>query len=175
MFDFAACDAIPGWMNEDELRWLHDEAAQAESVVEIGCWKGRSAMALGQGCRGRVNTYDHFAGSEEHQELYADALSENLYAIARNNLAAFPHVRVTFLESRRAAHLHAPHSVDMVFIDGDHSRHGALTDLMLWYPKVRRLFCGHDRSFTGVEAALVTFGIPWEEGPGDLWFMRIGD
>jgi hypothetical protein len=41
--------SIPGWMTEDELRWLHETAKSMASVVEIGCYQGRSTFALLQG------------------------------------------------------------------------------------------------------------------------------
>jgi hypothetical protein len=42
---------IQGWMGSHELRWLHQTARELGSVVEIGCWKGRSTFALcSSGC-----------------------------------------------------------------------------------------------------------------------------
>ena len=166
--------AIEGWMEEEELLWLHDKASQMQNVLEVGCWKGRSTAALAEGCVGQVYTVDHFSGSPDelngaHREA---AEGVNLYAIAQNNLP-YAHLSILNMPSRSAARLFKERSLDMVFIDGDHSLAGALSDLMLWIPKVRWLLCGHDREFEGVKQALITASIPWEEGPGSLWYMRL--
>jgi hypothetical protein len=35
-------------------------------------------------------------------------------------------------------------SVDMVFIDGDHSEDGIRSDIRAWLPKTKKIICGHD-------------------------------
>ena len=37
-------------------------------------------------------------------------------------------------------------SVDMVFIDADHSYEGCKRDIETWLPKARKIICGHDYS-----------------------------
>ena len=53
---------IEGWMDIDELEWLHDTAVNMNTVVEIGAWKGRSTIALLQGCKGIVFAVDPWRG-----------------------------------------------------------------------------------------------------------------
>ena len=48
---------IPGWMTQDELEWLYDQATRMTSIVEIGCYQGRSSYALLQGLAGRGLLY----------------------------------------------------------------------------------------------------------------------
>jgi hypothetical protein len=173
MFDFARCDAIDGWMLEEELRWLHDQAARCAAVLEVGCWKGRSAMALAQGCPGRVYTVDHFRGSPSEAEGHREATVLDLATVARENLRGMPHVTVLPLASANAAALFEPRSLDLVFIDGEHTAPAVEADLRAWAPKAARVLCGHDRRLASVQAGLAACGIAWELGPGSLWVAEV--
>ena len=171
-FDVKRCEAIPGWMNPDELHWLYYHASQYQSVLEVGCWQGRSTTALAQGCTGRVVTVDHFTGSPEEQ-AHEGIERETLLATAMANLAPFPHVQILPIESRFAARKFRAQSLDMVFIDGSHTVEDVLADLLLWSPKVRYLLAGHDLNWGTVLMALGLFGVPFEKGPGNLWYMHM--
>ena len=50
------------------------------------------------------------------------------------------------MTSQEAARLFPDNSLDIVFIDGDHSYEGTKKDILLWAPKVKKggLLCGHD-------------------------------
>lgn len=165
--------AIPGFMEPEELQWLHDKAAAMSVVVEVGCWKGRSASALAAGCPGKVLTVDHFEGSpSEVDAAHAEAKTEDIYAIAQVNLEPYNNVTFMKMSSLQASRLFRSNSVDMVFLDGEHTRESVLVDLLAWYPKCSKLLCGHDADWEGVIGALALFGIPFERGPGSIWYME---
>lgn len=169
----AALDT-PGWMDESELRWLHAQAAHARNAVEIGCWLGRSTIALASGCRGEVWTVDHFQGSpSEHETSHAEALTRDLAAEAEARLGGYRNLTIMRLSSLAASRLFAPSTVDMVFIDGEHTRLAVLADLLAWRPKARRLVCGHDVGMDGVQEALAIYGLPFELGPGSIWYAEL--
>jgi predicted O-methyltransferase YrrM len=65
-------------------------------------------------------------------------------------------VRVIVADSGYAAECFADGSLDLVFIDGDHTFDQVCVDIELWMPKVRRggLFCGHDTHFQTVADAV---------------------
>lgn len=72
--------------------------------------------------------------------------------------------RVTFLhgESTRCAQGFADESIDLVFIDADHSEQAVAADLAAWTPKVKRggVIAGHDyasRRHPGVQRAVDRF------------------
>ena len=122
---------IEGWMDIDELEWLHDTAVNMNTVVEIGAWKGRSTIALLQGCKGIVFAVDPWRG-------YSDNYREFVY-----NTAEFTHLAIFKMPSLRVATIFtAP--VDMVFIDGDHSYDKVKADIGAWLPKTKKIICGHD-------------------------------
>lgn len=165
---------IPGFMEPEELAWLRERAAEVESVVEVGCWYGRSAAALTVGCpTGRVWTVDHFQGSpSELDAAHAEARTVDIHARAREYLAPYG-TRIIADTSIRASRLFPPASVDLVFLDGEHTRDAVMGDLLAWGPKARRLLCGHDLNWDGVAQALALYGAPYECGPGSLWFVEM--
>ena len=135
---------IEGWTTELELEWLEDRAKEMSSVVEIGCWKGRSAKALLEGCSGRVWCIDHFKGSSEAQfSTPARAEKEKIYERFMENVGHYKNLEVVKCKSEEAAE-RANGIVDMVFIDGDHRYECVKQDIDLWLPKCRKLICGHD-------------------------------
>ena len=54
-------------------------------------------------------------------------------------------------KSHAAAELIADHSLDLVYIDGDHRPEALAIDLSVWYPKLRvgGVFCGDDLNWAG--------------------------
>lgn len=163
---------IDGWMTGDELVWLHDAASRFDSVLEIGTWKGRSTAALAEGCPGRVVTVDRFGGALYETSTYRDAgaLETDVFAEATANLAGFDNVTILRMSSAEAAEqLAGQETIDMVFIDGDHSEEAVREDLALWTPFAPKLMCGHDRELPGVAAALE--GLDVVAGPDSIWWI----
>jgi hypothetical protein len=122
---------IWGWMRIPELEWLAEQAAQMESVVEIGSLHGRSAFALLTACEGPVYCIDPW--DDERDLCYSSFLGycghfPNLHAISGLSPAVAGQVP----------------TVDMVFIDGDHEYDSVIADIDAWLPKARKLICGHD-------------------------------
>jgi hypothetical protein len=165
---------IPGWMDELELEWLYAMAACHKSVVEVGSWLGRSTYALLSGCHGTVTSVDHFKGSpSELNTTHRQAKTEDIHAGFLSNVGHFPNLEVLKMDSLEAADLFKDKSIEMVFLDGDHTPEAALADLKAWLPKCSKLFCGHDRNFEGISGALKSMGLKWKEGPGSLWYVEL--
>ena len=144
---------IQGWMSEGELQWLFDTAARMQSVVEIGCWKGRSTFALcASGCP-IVYAVDHFLGSDEAEHKAIIEAEHPIFDQYLDNTRQFLNLRTIPMCSRAAAE--ALPSVDMVFIDGGHDYASVAEDLRLWEPKAKGLLCGHDFYFPAVQRALL--------------------
>lgn len=123
---------IWGWMTEPELDWLHAKAKTMTSIVEIGSLRGRSAYALASGCKGPLYCIDPFDDRGGHCEPAFMA-----------NVGYMQNVHTIVGYSPAAAAL-VPGDVDMVFIDGEHSRAGITADIECWLPRTRKLICGHD-------------------------------
>ena len=100
-------------------------------VVEIGTYTGRTAAHLHKYC-------------PQIERLYTVDLEKP--DPARDRIRGLE--RVVFIQERSdlAAKAFEDESVDLVFIDGDHSEEGARRDLGAWVPKVRPggVIAGHD-------------------------------
>lgn len=123
--------SIWGWMAPVELEWLGAQAAQMDSVCEIGVLRGRSAFALLTGCPGPVWCVDPWDDEMNHGFL---AFMEDC--------GHFPNLNVVRGYSPDALE-HVP-DVDMTFIDGNHDYPQVIADIGAALPKTRKLLCGHD-------------------------------
>lgn len=142
---------IDGWMSPSELNWLNERAKEMKSIVEIGCWKGRSTYALLSGCPGIVYCVDHFLGSSEHQGMMPGL---NLREEFLSNMKPFKKFILLHMRSNLASKVFQDGSVEMVFIDGSHEKEYVLEDLQGWVPKATKLICGHDKGYQTVQDAL---------------------
>lgn len=132
---------VEGWTYLDELWALHEATRRVSgseplSVVEIGCWKGRSTIALALGVRsrgkGKVYAIDPHTGSKEHIEVYGtvDTFGEFLRNIQKAGIDdVVEPIRST---SHEASLQFQPNSVDVLFIDGSHEYEDVLRDIEDW-------------------------------------------
>jgi len=165
---------ISGWMTLEELDWLYQRAGEMKTIVEIGCWLGRSTFALCCGCPGKVYAVDHFQGSpDDENQLRMVAEGLQLFDQFLHRLRDFANLRVFPMPSVAAASSPLiPKEVDMVFIDGCHSYEAVIADLTLWAPRARTLVAGHDIDLTGVAEAVKDYYLasPIHRGPEGLWY-----
>lgn len=163
---------IEGWMSEEELNWLSNTAKSMDSIAEIGSWKGRSTDALLRSCDGPVYAIDHWKGSpDERLREHKEALSSDIYQQFSNNVGHYSNLRVICGDSAEIA-ASIP-EVDMVFIDGAHDYESVKRDLLAYLPKARKIICGHDYNWEGVNRAVTeVLGTGGKEvwiGAGSIW------
>lgn len=123
---------IWGWCRVPELLWLAEQAKAMRNVVEVGCLRGRSSLALATACKGTVYCIDPFDDEGGHCEpafMENVGYRANVRAVKGHSPAAGKQIRAR---------------IDMVYIDGDHSREGIEADIAYWLPRARKLICGHD-------------------------------
>ena len=145
-------------MTDIELDWLVAHAAKMESVVEVGCWRGRSTVALCEACPGTVIAVDQWRDDDAALPDTEFFLSLGGCAAAYRdfleNTRRFANLRVERRSSVEAASLFLSNSVDMVFIDANYSYEAVLRDIRAWLPKARKLICGHDYMCGAVRQAV---------------------
>jgi len=135
---------IDGWMSEDELIFLGRAAATVDSVLQVGCYKGRSSYVIGKNVRGKLLDIDSFVGDfgntlgpEELAACYKknveDLLDTKIELIIGDSHKILPVLNRTF---------------DMIFIDGSHTYVDAKKGIELAIPLLNPggLLCGHDYS-----------------------------
>jgi predicted O-methyltransferase YrrM len=174
---WTCAEEVDGWMRPTELQWLREMAKGCESVLEIGSWKGRSTWALCESCPGIVHAVDHWAGSEDGNiGAFEELKYMDVHQIFLNNVGHFPNLRVHKMKSRAFAKDKAsPRSLDMVFIDGDHSEGACYGDLVDWGWRAKKVLCGHDADWKGVQKALDHYAPGrWRVVCDSIWMVELG-
>jgi len=166
---------IDGFMTEQELTWLYETAQQMNSVVEIGSWKGRSTVALLEGCKGSVTAVDNWTGHDPSSNgiLERTVAVEDVYQQFLGNTDPWcDRLVIRHLKSTDAAD--CTDAADMVFIDAEHTYEGCKADIDAWLPKARKMICGHDfsQAWPGVmQAVNERFGVV--KTCGTIWYKEI--
>jgi hypothetical protein len=141
-------NGIEGYSTVRELQWLFNTARDMQSIVEVGSYYGRSSHALLSGCSGIVTCVDSWKPLK-WEDNDSPWKAEARYEQFLHSTSGFPNRAVLRMDSLEAASRMADRSVDMVFIDGDHSKESVLQDIEAWEPKARKMICGHDYNFIG--------------------------
>jgi predicted O-methyltransferase YrrM len=157
---------VEGWLTEAQARRLHAAAAAVVPggcVVEIGSFRGRSAIVLAGAGVAEVVCIDPHAGSDRGpQEIAADAdRGEADVRTFRANLqragveGQIRHVRAFSGDALEAV----AGELDVLFVDGAHRFGPAREDIVRWGDRVRpggRMLVHDSFSSVGVTLALAT-------------------
>lgn len=79
-----ALKIVQGGTEVPELLWLADQAYERGSIVEIGCWTGRSTTALADNTDGVVFCVDSWRINEKRPEWPYDEFCRNLWPYIDN-------------------------------------------------------------------------------------------
>lgn len=169
-------EGIAGWMSPTELELLRKLAGEAESIVEVGCWKGRSTKTLLEYCDGTVYAVDHFSGTDSDMSSSLATVGLNVYDEFIKNVGHYKNLKVLKGNSIDIAAGFNGTKVDMVFIDAGHTYEECKADIEAWLPKCRKRICGHDyaENHTGVMQAVdEKFGKENIKVVDSIWFYDI--
>jgi hypothetical protein len=164
----AAVAGVEGWLSDGQARRLWDRAATVPPggrIVEIGSFRGRSAIVLAQavGARGvEVIAIDPHAGNDRGpQEIHGSseegeadnrAFRANLERAGVSD--AVRHVRLPSAEALGEVR----GEVDLLYVDGAHRLRPAMDDIARWGARVRpggRMLVHDSFSSIGVTLALL--------------------
>lgn len=114
-------------------------------------------------------------GSSFEQKDY-----DELYEFTKNRLSKFTE-RISFIreESINAVNSFKDNSIDIIFIDAEHSYNGVKNDIKNWLPKIKKggILAGHDYNhpnFPGVKNAVVELlGNSINVERGYVWWINI--
>ena len=135
---------IAGWMSARELMFLHDNAKNMESVIELGSWKGKSTHAILSSNCPKVVAVDTWKGSAFEPEAHAEAASGSVKAEFIKNVGHFKNLTMIEGDVNEVVNDIADKSFDMVFIDAGHTYEEVRNDIRKWKGKAKILLCGHD-------------------------------
>ena len=163
---WAAARDVEGWLTEAQARRLFGAAAAVPAdgrIVEIGSFRGRSAIVLAGGARPLVELVcvdPHVGSARGPREIAArPALGEADAVAFHGNLErAGVADRVRHVRDFSSLALRAfDGPVDLLFVDGAHRFGPARADLVRWGARVPR---GDAYSSVGVTLALLTSVVP---------------
>jgi predicted O-methyltransferase YrrM len=172
--------AIKGWTKVSELEFLYETAASMPEnarVVEVGSWRGRSAVAictaLAEKSDPRFWAVDTFRGDSETEQDVGPVQGDEIKDEFLRNVANFDFVETVVADSREASREFEPGSLDWIFIDGDHTYPSVIADIKCWAPKLKPggLLSGHDYGRSGVTDA-VRRSIRDFGQSGSIWYTR---
>lgn len=186
--DIRRAEQLHGWMEPDELVWLAQMAQYANSVCEVGVWKGRSTRVLVDHCPGTVYVVDNWCDASETADLRNAEMSDRgPTAIEQDFRQEFTaelasgKVRLFKGHSPEVAPmvLLASGGVDFAFIDADHAFEGCMNDIRAYRQVVRSggVLAGHDYTTAvhpGVRKAVdLSFGRAVSQGPRSIWWVKL--
>jgi predicted O-methyltransferase YrrM len=117
-------------------------------IVEVGSYEGNYALSiLNEFPNANIDLVDLWQtdGNDFYYSLRPGD-TENAYQVAKSRFDSIPNVRLIRKSSTEACKDFEDESIDLLYIDADHSYDGMLLDLNLWFPKVKRgrIAAGHD-------------------------------
>lgn len=147
-------EEVQGWLNPWAGAMLYVLAryfAPADlAVVELGAWKGRSALWLasalddrGAGLLHSVDTWEGTANEAVHHQLLRDYDKDGLYREFLGNLRGAhldSRVRPWRMDTQAAARAWAERAepIGLLFIDADHDYEAVKADFEAWSPFVAK-------------------------------------
>jgi predicted O-methyltransferase YrrM len=166
---WAVARDVEGWLTEAQARRLFAAAAAVAPggrVVEIGSFRGRSAIVLASAGADVVCVDPHAGSDRGPREIAADAGrgDADLEAFRANLARAGVADRVLHVRAVSDAALgEVPGPVDVLFVDGAHRIVPARADIRRWGDRVRpggRMLVHDAWSSIGVTLALLTTTVP---------------
>lgn len=151
---------IHGWFNWENLyNEIVFELDNGSRIIEVGSWMGQSVIYLAQqvalsGKDIKINAVDIWDMSYDYEPFHlmfekAKILNTDLYGLFVLNLETFnvSHlVDSLVMSSVTASKEFEKETVDVVFIDANHSYEAVRNDLEAWWPKIKKggIMAGHD-------------------------------
>lgn len=173
-----------GWFTKEDVeryQLLCEEVPEGGTIVEIGVWQGRSLCSIAGVIKGRslkVVAVDTFDGTPGVKVVHN--AEGKLQEVFENNIETFgirDHVTVMRGASAEIGNAFEG-DVDLVFIDGEHSKEAVEKDVRAWWPKVAMggKLAGHDYSFVKdfIMSGFERLGVRPEvktDGKGDVWWI----
>jgi glycosyltransferase involved in cell wall biosynthesis len=175
-----------GWFgdeNKRHLAWLI-EKYKVKTVCEIGCFLGYSTAWFARRvdqvyCVDKWVAYAEDPGDAELLRIVERlGLPHDFYDSWRRNMEAegLFH-KVTPVRGFSVASAHLVPDVDLVYVDGDHTYTGCMTDIALYGPKALSVICGDDfgPAHPGIQQALESLrfgeGVPYHHD-GPFWWIE---
>lgn len=134
--DVSAIDAM--------IREFRKVYGRRPTVLEVGSWAGRSAIAMVKAGAESVHCVDHWQGNRYDSGTSGyDWSAGTPREVFLRNTKDLP-ISSTVGESPSIAAAFPEKSYDIVYIDAEHTGEAVTRDIAAWAPKATHWVCGHD-------------------------------
>ena len=139
------------------------------TIVEVGCWKGKSTSYMGVEIINSGKDIDFYAVDAwkyiptTEQPVSNQEMFDNVYKLFLENIKPIENnIKIIKDNSIEASKKFKNNSIDFIFIDASHKYEDVLKDLNAWFPKLKEngMISGHDyftRVHPGVKKAVDEF------------------
>lgn len=145
MLNVAPALGIEGWMTEQELLYLAEEASKHRNIVEVGSYCGRSTRVLADHTPGIVHAIDPWDGERRHYKKFTHYNGDDTNF---NQFLNYLHHHIK--AGKVSIHRNTFDKVwiekpDMIFIDAIHEYEPLRADIIHSLNMMKSgLLCGHD-------------------------------
>jgi predicted O-methyltransferase YrrM len=140
---------------------LADNISKNSKMIEIGAYTGESTQIFAStGIFSEINVVEPFKFNESFNNTSIENVQKwiKVEEEFKNNTRFFNNVKLFKDYSHNISNIFADKSVDLVYIDGDHSYEAVSKDIELYLPKIKQggIMAGHDysKSWPGVIKAV---------------------
>lgn len=180
-------EEVPGFFSEynaNVYRRLLSQVPEQGNIAELGVWCGRSMCWNADIIREKklqVAAVDTFKGTEnENSPLQEEAAKSNIAEQFLRNVTSFgiaENVSVHVNTTEAASKEFQDESLDLVFIDADHSYEAVKKDMDNWWPKLKKggIMAGHDYApyaYEGVVRAVNERFGSLVSDESDVWWVQ---
>lgn len=148
---------IRGWMSDEELVWLAEQAEHRTRIVELGAYQGHSTYALANGQRhGNVFVVDDWRGDHLTPEAPTGDLLQLIFIGNLRREIVTGRVVICRMTTAEFAATHANEQFDFIFIDASHDHDSVVEDCRIAQSLIAPggLIAGHDWAHPGLQEAL---------------------
>jgi predicted O-methyltransferase YrrM len=124
-------EAADSQVTDQELEMLVRYSRDARTICEIGCYEGRTSVALAGGTAGNVYSIDPF-----FRGRLGICYTEWVAKLLRRRKGAQNLLYIRGFSQEVARRFELP--IDFLFLDADHSYEAVKIDWKEWFPKVKR-------------------------------------
>lgn len=126
--DISRALKITGWMSEVELKWIAEQAKGTDTIIEIGCYQGRSTRAMVDNSDAMITCVDPWKGtyySGAGEPLFDCDVYDKFIANLRDKRGNIKVFRYPISDE-----LFFSQPADFIFIDGDHRYFAVRSDII---------------------------------------------
>jgi len=119
--------------------------------VEVGVLKGEFSKTILSNWGGKLYLVDVWRSIDDYVDKNNHDESLHIYNECINNTSEFADRSYMLrMDSKEASNLFQDNSLDFVYIDANHSYDGVMSDIEIWFPKVKvgGMVSGHDYILT---------------------------